>query len=506
MKNKSPNFVTAMKISTIFIAVFLFGVQYTNAAVMFNEVAWMGTEVSANDEWIELYNDSDAIVDLVNWRIVAEDGQPDIVLEGIILGKSYTLLERSDDETIPGIIADTIYSGSLGNGGEYLELRNELGNVQDIINALDGWAAGDNITKETMQWTGSAWITGPGTPRAGNVGVEVVVDEDEEDDEPVATTNPETVSGSGSTPYTPPEFRPRLQVDAGEDINTVVGSEVRLRARAIDWEGAEIDYRQVRFVWNFGDGTIGDGRNVNHFYAYPGTYVARVELFSGHDIRADIVTVVVGRSPLVISEVLVGENGWIELFNDSSAILDVGRWILQSGKERFIFPTGTIIAPYARPVLTNVQSGLRLLDNRNLELILPNMKILDSFSLVVLDEHISTIREAESFYTGEPTPGEENIVHSSSIFSSPETMSQVPTSQTVYTKPLVVAGGDFVEAELKKEEAATTTNKQNKNTQASVLDNSLTKGSPVVWFVGSFVGALLVGFLTLFIRKKYYIS
>lgn len=507
MRNKILHFGTVMKISVIFIAVFLVGIQYVNGAIIINELAWMGTANSANDEWIELYNDSDAPVDLTDWRIVAEDGQPDILLEGVILGKDYVLFERSDESTVPGITADIIYSGSLGNGGEYLVLQDASGNMQDTINARDGWVAGDNTTKETMQWTGGVWITAPDTPRAENVGVEIVVDEDEEEGEPVATTTPETVPGSGSTPYTPPEFRPRLQVDAGENINTVVGSEVRLRARSIDWEGTEIDYRQVRFVWNFGDGTIGDGRNVNHFYTYPGTYVARVELFSGHDVISDIVTVVVGQSPLVISEVLIGENGWIELFNNSNVILDIGQWILQNGKEQFIFPTGTIIAPYARPVLTNRQSGLKLLQDKNLELILPSTKSLDKFLIVSAGDLLSTIREDGNFYTGEPTPGEENIVHSSSIFTSPEILPKISAAPIIpATSPMVTKAGPQ-EGELENnKETTTTTNIQNKNTQASVLGGSSMKESPAIWFAGSFVLALLVGFSILFLRKKYYTS
>lgn len=485
---------------------FLFGINIVSASVLLNEIAWMGTDVSSSDEWIELYNNGDSPISLDNWNIISEDGQPDIVLQGSISGGGYFLLERSDDSTVPGVVADFIYSGSLGNSGEYLELKDSSGIVQDTIDARDEWPAGDNTKKETMQWTGSTWVTGSGTPRAKNVGVEVIVDEDEEGEQPVATTTPDTVSGSGSTPYTPPEFRPRLQVDGGEDMVTVVGAEVRFRSRAIDWEGKEVDYERVRFVWNFGDGKLGDGRNVNHYYAYPGTYMARVELFSGNDVVSDNVNIEVQKSPLVISEVLSGEQGWIELFNNSDAILDIGRWILQDNSSRFIFPTGTIIAPFARPVLSNKQSGMMFEKDKYVELMLPSGKITDTFSLMTFDGEISTVRDLDKFYTGSPTPGEKNIVISSPIFSSVSAPKQKVTIPAVTAREVVEQGAEppLREEAFPEEVATTTAGPVNKNTQANVLRGSMSNGRAIVWFIGSFSFAVLSGFLLLFLRQKYY--
>ncbi|MCA9360208.1 hypothetical protein KC850_04225, partial [Candidatus Kaiserbacteria bacterium] len=42
-----------------------------NAAVYISEVAWMGSDSSANHEWIELHNDGDA-VSVADW--VLTDG------------------------------------------------------------------------------------------------------------------------------------------------------------------------------------------------------------------------------------------------------------------------------------------------------------------------------------------------------------------------------------------------------------------------------------------------
>jgi len=155
----------------ISIIIFLLFPLFCSASVIFNEIAWMGTEESHSHEWIELYNQSEEIINLQGWKIIAEDGTPEIELKGEI--KDFFILERTDDETLPEIKADLIYSGALENSGENLKLINNKGAVVDQIN---GWQAGDNETKRTMErigenlWQNSFQIGG--SPRKENSAVE----------------------------------------------------------------------------------------------------------------------------------------------------------------------------------------------------------------------------------------------------------------------------------------------------------------------------------------------
>ena len=112
--------------------------------VVINEIAWMGTEADSNDEWIELYNNTDQEIILQGWKITANDGIPEIILEGIIFPKDYFLLERTDDQAISDIKAGQIYTGVLGNSGEALELRDANNNQVDFIDCSLGWFAGQN--------------------------------------------------------------------------------------------------------------------------------------------------------------------------------------------------------------------------------------------------------------------------------------------------------------------------------------------------------------------------
>ena len=172
-------------------------------SLLINELAWMGNETSSNDEWIELYNATDAAVDLTGWRLEATDGSPNITLEGTIEAGGYFLLERTDDDTVPAVTADQLYSGGLGNNGEQLRLYDQDGGLVDEVNASDGWPAGNNTAKQTMQRAATGWLTSVavgGTPRAENdAGLTPETPDETTDDQPTAETD-EPTSTATSTP------------------------------------------------------------------------------------------------------------------------------------------------------------------------------------------------------------------------------------------------------------------------------------------------------------------
>ncbi len=149
--------------------------SYATRDVVISEVAWMGTRASANDEWIELYNNTSQDISLAWWRLEAVDGTPSIVLSGTIPAHGFFLLERTDDNTVSDIIADQIYTGALSNSGEVLILKDPSGNVIDTANG-DGspWPAGDDSYRATMERldllapdSDANWATNNGVYRNG---------------------------------------------------------------------------------------------------------------------------------------------------------------------------------------------------------------------------------------------------------------------------------------------------------------------------------------------------
>ena len=144
----------------------------TTTDVIINEVAWMGTLTSANDEWIELSNQTDAAKNIDGWLLKATDGSPKIKLTGTISAKGFWLLERTDDNTLAEISADQIYTGALNNTGEALELYDNAGKLIDSIAGDNTWPAGDNSTKQTMErkdvWSWQTSQNAGGTPKTKN--------------------------------------------------------------------------------------------------------------------------------------------------------------------------------------------------------------------------------------------------------------------------------------------------------------------------------------------------
>lgn len=154
--------------------------ETTNSAsrkIIINEIAWMGSKISASDEWIELKNISSAEIDLSNWQIMDKGNDIKINLSNLkntkIKAGGLLLLERTDDNSVPNILADLIYSGAISNSDEGLKIFNSQCNLIDEAIANSKWPAGDNEAKRTMErnlndfnWHSSS-ETG-GTPKKEN--------------------------------------------------------------------------------------------------------------------------------------------------------------------------------------------------------------------------------------------------------------------------------------------------------------------------------------------------
>ncbi|MDD3919124.1 MAG: lamin tail domain-containing protein, partial [Candidatus Pacebacteria bacterium] len=141
--------------------------------VVINEVAWMGTDISSSDEWIELKNLTDENVSLYGWQLLDKDNNIKIVFEedDVILANDYYLLERTDDTTISSILADKIYVGALNNTDESLRLFNNTCQLIDEVKADSDWPAGE-ASKSMERKSDLTWKTYSGdsfgTPRAEN--------------------------------------------------------------------------------------------------------------------------------------------------------------------------------------------------------------------------------------------------------------------------------------------------------------------------------------------------
>jgi len=145
--------------------------------IIISEVAWAGTQASAFDEWIELYNAGSSTVDLTNWRIQAADGDPLITLSGNIAAGSYLVLERGS-QNVTNVTGLVYSAGLLADTGEILYLLDDTSAIVDTINSNGGaWPAGGGTPNfPTMERIGNVpdsdyvWVTFASTPFALDAG------------------------------------------------------------------------------------------------------------------------------------------------------------------------------------------------------------------------------------------------------------------------------------------------------------------------------------------------
>ncbi len=115
--------------------------------VVINEIAWAGTVddmTGRADEWIELYNNTSADINLKNWKLTVTDRDINFTTDTVIAANGYYLMERTDDDAVRNIAADYIFTLQYGirNAGERLILINPADETVDEVDCSVGWFAG----------------------------------------------------------------------------------------------------------------------------------------------------------------------------------------------------------------------------------------------------------------------------------------------------------------------------------------------------------------------------
>lgn len=308
-----------------------------DAAVVINEIAWMGSSASASDEWIELANSESSPISLSGWKLTSSTGSPTITLHGSIAAGGYYLLERTSDGSVPSIAADELYAGALANSGATLTLADANGATVDTVVGGTDWKniGGNNARKETAQRFENGWKTAPATPRANNVPASDLAPKAS----PSASADTPVKTSSGSSTYVPPPSSLLLEVTA--TAPAVAEAPTHFSARVFVKKGGATD-PNATVHWSFGDGSALEGREVEKVYRYPGTYLVQAQASDGDARATEELTVVV--RPLKMHIASVSAEG-ITIINENDVRADLSGWRLVSGTGFFRIPEGTILLP-----------------------------------------------------------------------------------------------------------------------------------------------------------------
>jgi hypothetical protein len=349
---------------------FLSMVQTALAAVTINEVAWMGDLTSANHEWIELFNSGGESVSVEGWTL--SDGMNlNITLTGSIENNKYAVLERTSDESASGS-AFLIYTGALVNTGATLILKDLSGAIIDQVSGGENWQniGGDNITKETAQYSSQGWVTDIATPGAVNNAGRVVTDTNNETSTTTNESNTATNSGSsnGSSKKNVSEsvnfqntetkmvITPEFQNVAY--VNQTVPFKVNMTGVT------DKKNKLVKYEWNFGDINATSGKKISHVYKYPGQYLVTVKAVyeKVEQIAQKEITVL----PVNFS-ITRNEEGNILIHNDTAYAVDMSSYILKGDKTVILPPNSVILGKSTITVakdrvVDNNQTLVRLFD------------------------------------------------------------------------------------------------------------------------------------------------
>ncbi len=334
-----------------------------SARVIFTEIAWMGTPGSQFGEWVEFFNDGDAEVDLQGAVLYEGGGStPILTLTKKISPRGYYLVERvtaSSPDPIPGINDDSgaFGGGGLNNSGENLVLKAQDGTVLDQMNASLGWPGGDASTKETMQWSGTAWVTAPATPGVATSPGSGSVSSGGSGSSS-SSGGDSALSAHAEPSLLAPTLKPRetLSVQAGRDRLGFVGVPLVFHAKAFIGENDFV--RDPAFVWTFGDGGLATGAYAEHAYQFPGEYIVVLNGIRGEDRSTARARVKIVAPQLAITDVGQGARPYIEVANNAPTEVNLWKAVLRSGALRFEFPEDTIIAPGSRVAFPKEVTGL----------------------------------------------------------------------------------------------------------------------------------------------------
>ncbi len=405
--------------------------------VIINELLWMGSSLSASDEWMELRNTTNTEIDLSGWFLTKKSsGAENLMLTlpsgsvispgGFFLIANYgsdqansTLnvspdLVDSDISLVNSALQVKLYDAGSGlidtaddGTGAPLGGRYESGALWESMERVA--SIGDGSKKESWRTATSAINIDPGRPELGT---------------------PRAPNGN-SAPV----------AEAGSDSEVLVNE-------IISFDGSESldgENDPLSFNWSFGDGANGDGPTPTHSYHEAGTYSVVLTVSDGIEVSSDSLVVTVRHTPyipdeseapsdadpddsgsaddvetgrLVINEVFPNPAGrdqdgeFIEIVNLEKKKVSLAGWSLSDGKKSYHFTSGAIISAHGLFLVPYAMSHL-LLRNGGGE-----VRLIDPFGKAVNGVAYPEAREDQSFartasgdrweWTIEPTPGSVN--------------------------------------------------------------------------------------------------
>jgi len=357
-----------MKVGTIVLFLLLLTAPFV--AVADAEISEIMYDIEGSDskhEWIEVHNTGSTDILLSEWKFYENgsnhglslfSGSETLSAGGFAIIADNAAIFSSDWPSVTASIFDSVFS--LSNVGETLIIRDEvLNDIDSASYTSELGAAGDG---NSLQKNGGTFT--PAAPTPGGANSSSPLPSETESGEAG-----EPDSGSSTTPSSVVEIK-RISIEISAPRTVLVGADALFSTESFGTEGEPLENERV--IWNFGDGEVREGAKVFKNFYFPGEYVVVASVSSGQYTAADSTRVIAKPSDLLISNVVSGPRGFIELSNRSRDELDISLWHILSNKKKFSFPVGTKILPGKKVSFANRITGLSPISIASTKLLYPN--------------------------------------------------------------------------------------------------------------------------------------
>ena len=262
-------------------------VSATAPTVVINELMWMGSSQSASDEWLELRNLSDQPIDLSGWRLTKLSNGQDVTMltipsgkmiapSGFFLISNYSAESAQSTLNIQPDIVDTamaltntnlqikLYSGT----GELIDTADD-GTGQPLAGAYVSGTAWKSMERNDVYEDGAlptAWHT---ATKSINFDASALTDG--------------TPLSVNSIPNQPPV------AVVGPDQTVAVSETVHFDGS----ESSDPDGDELRYLWDFGNGSTDTESITTSVYTEPGDYTVSLTVADDELENTDMLTVTV---------------------------------------------------------------------------------------------------------------------------------------------------------------------------------------------------------------------
>ncbi len=371
--------------------VFMFYTEISSALII-SEIEFDPAGSDTDREWIEIFNDTNASVDLTTYKFFEANTNHGIdILSGdknVASGEYVVLVQdldkwKADFPSYTGKIFKSSFS--LSNTGELLSLKDSGGNVLNTVTYSPSATGAGNGS--TINYNGSGYVKADPTPGSGNLSVSTTVPpvDNGTTTDTVATSTATTTDDLFVAPtYYSRSYWPeseKIYLNAGENKIGISGGDVIFEGRAVT--GDKKPVTNATFFWNFGDGENGEGKTVTHIYKYPGEYTVDIEAYSSGNKRNGQIFVKIVDPELKIKLKDLRGDKVVEVANNGKDAVDIGGYIIKTtgGEFEFRSTLGKHLSIMPKKIINISQSTLKFATSTTkVVLMYPDGKEITGFS------------------------------------------------------------------------------------------------------------------------------